>query len=98
VGPEEFPVPLTQLPPARTILLDPRQLAADADELGPVGVAALVEPVGVNEARTVLLRVVQDGPQEGSFGHIGAIVPPDGGLAEPSPVFRPGPARGGMGS
>jgi hypothetical protein len=41
------------------------QLDLDADELGAVGLAVLVDPVGVNEAGGVVLGVVEDGLEQG---------------------------------
>src|SRR5262245_39863290 len=59
-----------QLSPAALVHPWPGQLALDADEFGPVGVATLVEPVGVDQPGRVVLRVSADVLEEGFFqGH-----------------------------
>src|SRR5438067_1186431 len=60
-----FPIPsqqrllaLRKRRPARVISGQASQLALDADELGAVGVAVLVEPVGVHQPRRILVGVL----------------------------------------
>jgi hypothetical protein len=44
-------------------------LDLEADEFGLVLVAVLVEPVGVNEARGVVVGCLEDGAEEASVGY-----------------------------
>src|SRR5207244_2423775 len=68
VGSQERSGPLV-----RGLVRAPGELDLSADELGAVGLAVIVEPVGEDEARSVLVGMVGDVGQEGLFGSHGGL-------------------------
>jgi hypothetical protein len=83
VPPEQFRLPVLKpvAPPpvahrlagAEHRLRQAGVLDLHADELGAVGVAVLVEPVGVDQAQRIIVRLLDDGTEESLFvGHGGA--------------------------
>ena len=65
VGLGEPPLALADVGPAGVVVGQPVEGALDADELGPVRLAVLVEPVGVDEPGPVVGRGVPDRVEEG---------------------------------
>jgi hypothetical protein len=63
----EFSLATEQPLGSRIALRQPRQLALHADELGALGAAVLLEPVGVDQADGVVVEVVEDGLPEPFF-------------------------------
>jgi hypothetical protein len=59
--------PLLQRPAPGVVGGQPLRLALHADERGAVGVAVLLQPVGVDQPRRVLLGGVENGLEEGEL-------------------------------
>src|SRR5262249_49360178 len=68
VGGDQFRVAFPQRRAQFIALAHPRQGDLHADELCPVGVPLLVEPVGVRQARGVVVRGGDDGVEVGFRG------------------------------
>jgi hypothetical protein len=69
MGLHQDPLAPTQRQGAVHVEIRGGDLDLEADEFGVVVVAVLVEPVGVNEARGVVVGCLEDGAEEASVGY-----------------------------